>query len=89
MIIDEVIIENVKVKLSRGKISKGEKESPAYMFYISLVNKNVDIYRVSKQALLIWQYPVMTADKKTLEEAENLAHAIFKYKVDKMKEVLL
>ncbi|MDW1257589.1 hypothetical protein [Klebsiella pneumoniae] len=89
MIIEEVIINDVKVKLSRGKVAKGDKESPAYIFYISLVNKNVDIYRVSKQTLLIWQYPVMTADKKTLEEAQNLAHAIFKYKVEKMKEVLL
>lgn len=89
MLIEEAIINDVKVKLSRGKVAKGDKNFPAYIYYISLVNKNVDMFRVGKQAILIWQYPVMTADKKTLEEAQNLAQAIFKYKVDKMKEVLL
>ncbi|MFK4979515.1 hypothetical protein [Klebsiella pneumoniae] len=89
MIIEEVIINDVKIVLSRGKGGKGGKNNETYKFYIYIVNKDVSVYRVGKHSIVIWQHSIYTSDKSLIQEAQDLASAVFKYKTEKLKEVIL
>ncbi|MCE9804075.1 hypothetical protein LZ678_29375, partial [Raoultella ornithinolytica] len=75
--------------LSRGKGGKGGKNNETYKFYIYIVNKDVSVYRVGKHSIVIWQHSIYTSDKALIQEAQDLASAVFKYKTEKLKEVIL
>lgn len=89
MIIEEVIINDVKIVLSRGKGGKGGENNETYKFYIYIVNKDVSVYRVGKLSIVIWQHSIYTSDKALIQEAQDLASAVFKYKTEKLKVVIL
>ncbi|SVM94517.1 hypothetical protein [Klebsiella pneumoniae] len=54
-----------------------------------IVNKDVSVYRVGKLSIVIWQHSIYTSDKALIQEAQDLASAVFKYKTEKLKEVIL
>lgn len=53
------------------------------------MNKDVSVYRVGKLSIVIWQHSIYTSDKALIHEAQDLASAVFKYKTEKLKEVIL
>lgn len=85
MIIKEELLEDIKIVLSKNK---GDGKNTSFTYYIYLVNKDTTIYRVRKNAVVIWKYTLNVSDKKTLEEAEVLALDVFTQKTDKLLEVI-
>jgi len=85
MIIKEELLEDIKIVLSKNK---GDGKNTSFTYYIYLVNKDTTIYRVRKNAVVIWKYTLNVSDKKTLEEAEALALDVFTQKTDKLLEVI-
>ncbi|MCC3735976.1 hypothetical protein LLS47_24080 [Rouxiella badensis] len=85
MIIKEELLEDIKIVLSKNK---GDGKNTSFTYYIYLVNKDTTIYRVRKNAVIIWKYTLNVSDKKTLEETEALALDVFTQKTDKLLEVI-
>ena len=59
MIIEEVIINDVKIVLSRGKGGKGGENNETYKFYIYIVNSIVHFQSTIFYCLLDLQFSLM------------------------------
>lgn len=85
MILEQIVIKEIKLVLSKAK---GDGRDKAYQYYIYLVNKDAIVSRVSKFAVVLWSSIVSSEAKDVIKTKEEEARSVLLEKAILLEGVL-